>query len=71
MGNENYFDRLREEIATFEDLLRPLEGGKMHLGDSHVGEPWRDGTQAQIDHLKKNIALYKFLIERHEHAARP
>jgi hypothetical protein len=62
----DYIDRLREEIAFYQAMLEPLETGKMHIGERRANEPWRDRTQAQIDHLKRTIAMLQSIVDRHD-----
>ena len=60
---DDYIDRLKSEIVALKAMLEPLESGKMHIGERQVNEPWQDRTQAQIDWLKRNIAMYQMIVD--------
>jgi transcriptional regulator with XRE-family HTH domain len=63
LGLERYISRLKGEIATFNEMLEPLESGKITIGERRPSDPsWQDRTQAQIDHLKKTIAMFDGII---------
>ena len=60
---DDYIEQLKSEIVTLQAMLGPLESGKMHIGERRVNEPWQDRTQAQIDWLKRNIAMYQAMVD--------
>ncbi len=61
---DSFIEYFKAEIAHYESLLEPLEGGKFRIGDSTDGRMWNDRTQAQIDQLKRIISDLKAIVER-------
>ena len=53
-----YVEPLKDEIRHLEKLLRPLESGKFHVGDSFGSR-----TQAQITALRHSIAEIQHLVD--------
>jgi hypothetical protein len=53
---DHYIERLKEQILTLEDMLEPLESGKIIIGDSEKTAIW-------IAHLKKTIAMYREIVD--------
>ena len=66
MLSDAYIESLKREIAECAAMLEPLETGKMHIGERHLGGPWQDCTQAQIDHLKRTIAMLQSIVDRRD-----
>ncbi len=62
----SYIDTLKSEVAKLNSMLEPLESGKMRLGERKGGTPWRDTTQAQIDHIRRTIKIYQGIIEKRD-----
>jgi hypothetical protein len=59
-----YMEQLRQQIASLNEMLEPLESGKMHIGGRRSGEAWLDGTQTWIEHLKRTKKMYQDILDR-------
>jgi hypothetical protein len=66
ISRDEWINGVRAEVVQLWGMLEPLESGKMQLGERRAGEPWQDGTQAQIDHLKRTIAMLQSIVDRHD-----
>jgi len=60
-----YLKDCEEQLRTLREMLEPLESGKLRLGSRSADQPeWVDATEAQIAHMKRNIAMFERIIER-------
>ena len=61
---DSYMNVLKGELARLTSMLEPLESGSLKLSERRSGDESQDTTQAQIEHLKRTIEIYKEIIER-------
>jgi len=61
----SYVEDLRAKRLELMDHLAAFETGQLHIGN-----PWEGRTEAQMHDLRRKIAEYDLLIEKHD-AKRP
>lgn len=59
---KSYAKEIEETIARMRDDLKPLEDGKMTIGERVENGPWRDITKEQIEHDRGVIRTYETIL---------
>jgi hypothetical protein len=65
MNDPGSDEDLRIKIADAQGFLEALEGGNIH-----IGTPFEGRTEAKINDLRRQIAMYQSIIDQ-RHADRP
>lgn len=63
---DDFVLRVQQELLPrAKQLLDSYESGRMSAGQRHLGGPWRDITQEEIDALNREVEIYLEMIETH------
>jgi hypothetical protein len=61
--SDNYVEDTKEKLAEAQDFLKALEGGNLH-----IGAPFEERTEAKAQDLRRQITMYRAIIEKNDAA---